>query len=104
MADRKWVVAILRWVVVASNDYSNVNVLQEAVEWGLQDTLPELQRFLGMECGSFLYIYPAIQGRQTPVPCSYTKHFVDSSLALRDVHGSSSLIYNLPTPMLSGYV
>lgn len=54
--DRIWVREILRWVAVEDRNKFNItlDVLQEAVEWTLRDTLPEFKKFLEIECGSFL--------------------------------------------------
>jgi hypothetical protein len=55
--DRKWVLEILKWVIVARTDLSIVE-LQEGVEESLDDHLPGFERFLEVECGSLLHLLP----------------------------------------------
>lgn len=53
--DRKWIKEILKWLVVAQRGIL-VDELREAVEWSLQDKLPEFQSYLEVECGSMLHL------------------------------------------------
>jgi len=56
--DRKWVQWILKWVI-ANAETIGVEQLREAVEWSLQDKLPEFQHFLEVECGSLVHVIPS---------------------------------------------
>ena len=56
--DRKWVAEILRWLVISKHGDFAMEELQQAVEWSLQDKLPEFQQFLDVDCGSFLRVFP----------------------------------------------
>jgi len=56
--DRKWVQWILKWVIV-NDETIEVEQLREAVEWSLQDKLPEFQHFLEVECGSLVHVIPS---------------------------------------------
>jgi tetratricopeptide (TPR) repeat protein len=53
--DRRWVREILRWVVVATREFT-INELKAVVEWSLQDNLPEFGTFLEIECGSLVHL------------------------------------------------
>lgn len=60
--DRKWVVEIIRWLVVTERQLS-VSWLKQLVEWCLQDKLLiDFRRFLDTDCGSILQLLPGKKG------------------------------------------
>jgi hypothetical protein len=57
---QKWVKEIIQWLVVAEGTVS-VQELQDGVEWCLQDTLVDFQKFLEIDCGSILQLVPNLR-------------------------------------------
>src|SRR5277367_5173952 len=55
--DRRWILEILRWVIVAPRQL-NVETLREAMEWSLEDSISEFRTFLEVEGGSLLHVVP----------------------------------------------
>lgn len=61
---QKWVKEIIQWLVVAEGRVS-VQELRDGVEWCLQDTLFDFQKFLEMDCGSMLQSVPNLRQGDT---------------------------------------
>jgi tetratricopeptide (TPR) repeat protein len=66
--DRRWMQEILKWVLeVRQGPWGSLSVdeLKEAVEWSLQDSLPEFETFLEVEGGSLFHLVPRPGGGAT---------------------------------------
>jgi len=84
--DVKWIKEILKWVVVyiaAPQPFTNtssisVDTLKEAVEFTLDDKLPEFQNFLEVEMGSLLHLIPSYDGIHAELIHETLKLFLSS--------------------------
>jgi len=85
--DVKWIKEILKWVVVyTAGSLPNpspinsflVDTLKEAVEFTLDDKLPEFQNFLEVEMGSLLHLIPSYDGIHAELIHETLKLFLSS--------------------------